>query len=174
MRDPERIDRIVALLQDVWRKEPNWRLTQLVINASDTQHDCGPVYYLEDDEIERRLQNMLLSLDRMLAEPKLQMSWKVSLDLLLHAKDALPAPPREDEQEYSALLVEFHSYLEDNELELALDALEELGHLVSCRGEFWRDLERAAESMGLPERMPALRRCFTETLDVDRMQRSAS
>jgi uncharacterized protein YihD (DUF1040 family) len=59
MRDPERIDRMIQLLRDTWSQVPDWRLTQLVINASDTQHDCGPVFYLEDDELERRLQRLL-------------------------------------------------------------------------------------------------------------------
>lgn len=163
MRDPERIDRIVALLQEVWRKEPNWRLTQLVINASDTHHDCGSVYYLEDDELEQRLQRLAMSIDGLQAEPKLQINWKDTPALLLRAKEALPPSLLREEPEYSALLVEFHSYLEHNELELALDSLEELGRLVSCRGEFWRDLERAADNMGLVDRLPALRKCFAET-----------
>lgn len=58
MRDPERIDRMIELLRDVWSQVPDWRLTQLVINASDTHHDCGPVFYLEDDALERRLQRL--------------------------------------------------------------------------------------------------------------------
>lgn len=69
MRDPERIDRIVGLLRDVWSKVPDWRLTQLVINASDTRHDCGPVFYLEDDELERRLQRLLSSIDHQEIQP---------------------------------------------------------------------------------------------------------
>ena len=55
MRDPLRIHRIVQLLEEVWFKVPDWRLTQLVINASDTDHNCGPVFYLEDDEFEKKL-----------------------------------------------------------------------------------------------------------------------
>jgi len=55
-RDPKRIDRMVELLREAWSLFPDERLTQLVINISDTHHDCGPVYFLEDVEMERRLQ----------------------------------------------------------------------------------------------------------------------
>ena len=69
MRDPERIDRMIELLRDVWSQVPDWRLTQLVINASDTHHDCGPVFYLEDDELERRLQRLSLAVRNRKVEP---------------------------------------------------------------------------------------------------------
>lgn len=52
----------------------------------------------------------------------------------------------------------------EKEFELALDTLEEIGHLVSCRGGFWRDSEKAAESMGLVDRLPALRKSFLDAL----------
>ncbi len=55
MRDPDRIERIVELLRKTWLKQPDSRLTQLVINASGTHHDCGPVFCMEDDEFEKRL-----------------------------------------------------------------------------------------------------------------------
>ena len=42
---------------------PDWRLTQLLINASDTQHNCGPVFYLEDDEFEQRLKRLSSAID---------------------------------------------------------------------------------------------------------------
>ena len=64
MRDPARIARILELLNEVWTKVPGWRLTQLVINASDTKHDCGPVFYLEDDQFEKRLKALSLAIDR--------------------------------------------------------------------------------------------------------------
>ena len=62
MRDPKRIARIAQLLGEVWEKVPDWRLTQLVINAADTQHNCGPVFYLEDDEFERCLKRLSASI----------------------------------------------------------------------------------------------------------------
>jgi hypothetical protein len=63
MRDPVRIKRITDLLSEVWAKVPDWRLTQLVINASDTKHNCGPVFHLEDNEFERRLRKLAESLE---------------------------------------------------------------------------------------------------------------
>ena len=66
MRDPNRIARIASLLEEVWSKIPEWRLTQLVINASDTHHDCGPLFYLEDSELEQRLRALSASIDRKL------------------------------------------------------------------------------------------------------------
>lgn len=68
--------------------------------------------------------------------------------------------------EYERLLSEYRSFLEHNELELALDMLEELGDLVPCRGGFWRNLERAAESMDLHDRIPYLRERFKQALRV--------
>jgi uncharacterized protein YihD (DUF1040 family) len=64
MRDPARIERILELLSEVWSKVPDWRLTQLVINASDTKHNCGPVFHLEDDQFEEKLKALSLAIDR--------------------------------------------------------------------------------------------------------------
>ena len=67
MRDPARIDRIVEQLRAAWHHNPDWRLTQLLINASDTPYDCdkphecglGLVYYIEDDVMEQGLRGMM-------------------------------------------------------------------------------------------------------------------
>jgi hypothetical protein len=69
----------------------------------------------------------------------------------------------ENKQVYQNLLSEYGQFLEHNEFELALDMLEQLGDLVDCRGGFWRDLERAAENMELKDRIPELRKKFSET-----------
>jgi uncharacterized protein YihD (DUF1040 family) len=63
MRDPARIDEVLEALREAWVKVPDWRLTQLVINASDTNHDCGPVFYLEDSDLLARLQRLSTSID---------------------------------------------------------------------------------------------------------------
>ena len=63
-RDPNRIDRMIELLREVWRHVPDWRLTQLVINAADTTHDCGPVFYLEDTHLEKKLHELVRSLNQ--------------------------------------------------------------------------------------------------------------
>ena len=65
-RDPDRIDTMIELLREAWRRNPDWRLTQLIINATDTPYDCdkpnecglGLVYYVEDDVMEKRLKGM--------------------------------------------------------------------------------------------------------------------
>src|SRR5688572_22661678 len=65
-RDPKRIDRMIELLREAWRLFPDERLTQLVINITDTNHDCGPVYYMEDVELERRLQDWVVARQKFL------------------------------------------------------------------------------------------------------------
>jgi uncharacterized protein YihD (DUF1040 family) len=60
-RDPKRIDRMIELLREAWQLFPDERLTQLVINVTETKHDCGPVYYMEDAELERRLQQWVVA-----------------------------------------------------------------------------------------------------------------
>jgi hypothetical protein len=97
-----------------------------------------------------------------MSDANLVKSWKITETLLERARHALPAC---HEQDYAALLTQYREFLEHNELELALDILEELGHRISARGGFWRDLERAAENMGLVDRLPALRRAFSEALE---------
>jgi len=67
-RDPKRIDRMVELLREAWRLYPDERLTQLVINAADTNHNCGPVFYLEDDKMEQRLQKLVAGRRKYLEE----------------------------------------------------------------------------------------------------------
>ena len=67
LRDPNRIDRMIELLRQAWRRNPDWRLTQLIINATDTPYDCdkphecglGLVYFVEDDVTEKRLKGMV-------------------------------------------------------------------------------------------------------------------
>jgi hypothetical protein len=67
-RDPKRIDRMVELLREAWHLFPDERLTQLVINTTNTNHDCGPVFYMEDDKMEQRLQSMIAGRRKYLKE----------------------------------------------------------------------------------------------------------
>jgi hypothetical protein len=99
-----------------------------------------------------------------MSDAKLLKRWKITEVLLERARCALPDPSEQQKQEYVTLLAQYHRYLEHNELGLAFDTLEELGHLIPCRGGFWRDLERAAENMGLVDRLPALRKSFSDAL----------
>lgn len=69
-RDPNRIDRMVELLREVWHLFPGDRLTQLVINATETSHDCGPVFYMGDDEMERRLRALVAGRRKFLEEQR--------------------------------------------------------------------------------------------------------
>lgn len=54
MRDPRRIKRILALLENAWQEVPDWRLGQLISNIA---RDVGwsDAYYLEDDDFEKEL-----------------------------------------------------------------------------------------------------------------------
>jgi len=63
--------------------------------------------------------------------------------------------------EYEPLLSDYRSYLEHNEFELAMDMLEEPGDLTQCSGGYWRNLERAAETMELLHRIP----CFWQKFE---------
>lgn len=54
-RDPGRIPLILATLREVWERNPDLRLGQMVMNvcpAGDHSNDCH-VYYMEDDELLR-------------------------------------------------------------------------------------------------------------------------
>ncbi|WP_298241068.1 hypothetical protein [uncultured Bradyrhizobium sp.] len=66
-------------------------------------------------------------------DAKLLKSWKITEALLERARHALPV---QQGPEYAALLARYHESIEHNELELAIDALEELGHLTTARGGF--------------------------------------
>ena len=59
--------------------------------------------------------------------------WKVTKTLVERARHALPEAPHEQRP---ALLAQYQEFLEYNELGLAFDVLEELGHLLSARGGF--------------------------------------
>ena len=52
MRDPKRIDKVLAKVKAVWEKVPDWRLTQLIEN-------CGGMFYTEDEKLVEYLENML-------------------------------------------------------------------------------------------------------------------
>lgn len=54
MRDVSRIPRIISVLEDIWRRVPQWRLGQLIenIKAFSGKDD---LFYVEDDEMENIL-----------------------------------------------------------------------------------------------------------------------
>lgn len=88
--------------------------------------------------------------------------WKVTEAHLEHARGLLPAATAHVAAEYGRLLTDYRSYLNHNELELALDTLREFGDLLPCRGGYWRNLERAAATMELHHRIPHLRQRFEQ------------
>jgi hypothetical protein len=94
--------------------------------------------------------------------PELWKRWKVTEAHLEHARGLLPAPTTAVAAEYKRLLTDYRSYLDQNELELALDMLQEFGDLVPCPGGYWRNLERASETMELHDRIPHLRQKFEQ------------
>jgi ribonuclease inhibitor len=54
-RDPDRIPEVLELLGDVWKRHPELRLTQLILNYLHPEVQCPQLYGLEDDELLRRL-----------------------------------------------------------------------------------------------------------------------
>ena len=102
-----------------------------------------------------------------MSSPELLKRWKVTQAHLEHARGLLPAPSDTVAADYDRLLSDYRSYLDHNELELALDMLQELGDLVPCRGGYWRNLERAAETMELRDRIPYFRERFHQTGKAD-------
>jgi uncharacterized protein YihD (DUF1040 family) len=59
MRDAARIDQMVELVRALWKKYPDWRLAQLVLNAHAAASAPGEAYFAEDDVIERGLRSLL-------------------------------------------------------------------------------------------------------------------
>ena len=50
---------MIELLRQAWLRNPDMRLTQLLINAYDKPYECGLglVYYIEDDVMENKLRS---------------------------------------------------------------------------------------------------------------------
>lgn len=53
-RDPKRISRVLELLKAHWSQNTDLRLGQLVANLAE-----GDPFYIEDDELEKRLRKAL-------------------------------------------------------------------------------------------------------------------
>ena len=99
-----------------------------------------------------------------MADVQLIKRWKTIETVLSSAYSALPPPAEAVRAEFQAAVADYHRFLEHNELELALEALEEAAELVSARGGVWRDLERAAQFMELTNRATALRSKFLSAI----------
>ena len=59
MRDPERIPKILQKLQAAWEQVPDWRLGQLVENVKAASEGRMDTFYIEDDQMERGLDELL-------------------------------------------------------------------------------------------------------------------
>jgi len=57
MRDPKRIERLIDLIDVIWSKNPDLRLTQIIGNCYSCQDDT---YYIEDKDLEKRLKEKYL------------------------------------------------------------------------------------------------------------------
>ena len=58
MRDPKRIKRILELIERYWDKNPDMRLTQVLVNNHIIPNFPGHWYYLEDDKVEDALSEL--------------------------------------------------------------------------------------------------------------------
>ena len=56
MRDPKRIDEILSKIKEVWDRNPDLRLGQLLLNCA---RDPA-LYYIEDDDLVKALQELYL------------------------------------------------------------------------------------------------------------------
>lgn len=54
-KDPQRIDRILDLIREIWKEHPYMRLTQLLGNCVEDGHD---LYYIQDTRLERKLKDL--------------------------------------------------------------------------------------------------------------------
>ena len=55
MRDPARIDDVLAALRAAWVESPDLRLGQLIVNAVLPSNPCPEVFHAEDDVLLRGL-----------------------------------------------------------------------------------------------------------------------
>ncbi len=63
MRDPDRIDPLLAKLGEAWKRHPDLRLGQLLVALVKPSEACPEVFYIEDDELLKRLSKRLLPME---------------------------------------------------------------------------------------------------------------
>lgn len=56
MRDPNRISKVMALLEEGWKKVPDWRFGQLIENLK-RYIGVQDLFYIEDDKLEEYIKN---------------------------------------------------------------------------------------------------------------------
>ena len=57
MRDPARIDDVLAAVRAAWAESPDLRLGQLIVNAVRPTNPCPEVFYTEDDALVQGLRS---------------------------------------------------------------------------------------------------------------------
>jgi len=57
MRDPERIDSFIKIIKNIWKRYPDLRFGQLLLNAFSSDDSNMYLYYLEDDEFLKTIRN---------------------------------------------------------------------------------------------------------------------
>lgn len=62
-KDPKRIDRILKQIEEIWKKHPDLRLGQLVLNFACNRTGLNGVYNQEDDITEEQLKKALEELN---------------------------------------------------------------------------------------------------------------
>jgi hypothetical protein len=90
----------------------------------------------------------------------LQKKWRATEAVMERACRALPPPTLEEREQFEGAIGRFRHYISHNELGLAFEELCTAAELVNCRGGVWKDLERAAQFMGLYDRLSYLRDRF--------------
>jgi hypothetical protein len=53
MRDERRIDGMLEIIRELWKRNPDLRLGQLLLNAASVH--CPALFYLEDEELSSRI-----------------------------------------------------------------------------------------------------------------------
>ena len=64
MRDPARIDQVLAVVREFWHRYPDWRLGQLLVNAVQPEQPCPEVYSIEDTTLVRKIESLAKRLGR--------------------------------------------------------------------------------------------------------------
>jgi hypothetical protein len=59
MRDPGRIEKVLAAIHEAWLENPDLRLGQLLINAVRPADPCPELYSIEDTKLLRKLKDLV-------------------------------------------------------------------------------------------------------------------
>jgi hypothetical protein len=61
MRDKARISIMLKLIEEFWNENPDFRLGQLIVAAAKPKDPCPQIFYLEDDIMKEKLDELLLT-----------------------------------------------------------------------------------------------------------------